>query len=60
MKVLEIFTQEFSNNDLGLTLVCYGKVIFALWVLWKDIMDFVEDFINMINDVSPRTFFVWH
>ena len=45
-KVLQIFAQECSNDDLGLTLsFFYGKVKFAFWdFIWEEILDFVEDF----------------
>ena len=47
-KVLQIFAQECSNDDLGLTLsFFYGKVKFAFWdFIWEEILDFVEDFLG--------------
>ena len=45
-KVLKIFTQECSNDDLGLTMsFFYGKVRFSFWAfIGEEFMDFVEDF----------------
>ena len=56
-KVLQIFAQECSNDDLGLTLsFFYGKVKFVFWnFIWEEILDFVEDFFlvqKLINTVK--------
>ena len=64
--MLQIFAQECSNDDLGLTLsFFYGKVKFAFWdFIWEEILDFVEDFfwvqklINTVKWVSTRIFFL--
>ena len=50
--ILKIFIQEYSNDDLGLTLSFYGKVKFAFWAfIWEEFMDFV-DFGTKSNTVN--------
>ena len=40
-KVLKIFTQECSNDGLGLTLIFLFKIKFSFWAfIWEELMDF--------------------
>ena len=44
-KGLNMFAQDCSNDDLGLTLSLNGKVKFAVVaLLWEKFNEFVEDF----------------
>ena len=51
-KVLKIFTQEFSNDNLGLAL-SFCKVKFAFWAfISEEFMDFAEVFGAKVNKYS--------
>ena len=52
-KVLKIITQEYSNNDLGLTVRFFGNVKFAIWAfIWEEFIDCIEDFGAKVNIYS--------
>ena len=53
MESFEDFSQESSNDELGLTLSFYGKVEFAIWdFIWEEFMDFAEDFRAKVNKLN--------
>ena len=52
-KVLKIFAQVYSSDDLWQTLTFYGKVQFAFWsFVWKEFMELVQDFGAKVDKYS--------
>ena len=47
MEVLKTFAQKCSNDDLGLTLHFYGKVLFAFYI--GRVMGLLEDLSAKVN-----------